>query len=509
MFLERKRAIEWSALAADTGEGSWTGTNSHHEKKAEDELQDLDMTPCANRAIDELAQLVSWGDDLDEARTTYSARDGKGNLAPPKTLQEIRKDDLSDGKTAILAFFFGEKDSYLIVVTRDTLEIVGLETTRLQIKSLIERVGSFIDASPVESAVILGKPYFNRAIADSLYTILISPVQKILASMSRLLIVRGSDLGGLPFEMLPFSRTLDAISNKPHPNFLVEKFEISYRYAAGLPRVVKATSHQRFPFLFAIGSDVTARSAISPIAASLLRSDSSKRPLHDVYPQINSELRWLRSEFGPSALVLMDTEATKERLLHFADASAVIHIASHSRIRGGARESGSILLSSGDSNGLSDSLRVYDVLRMKTVAQLVVLSSCRTAMQPEFYSRTDYAKSFLIAGAASVLASLWDVDDACTGKLMRSFYKHLRDGDRKSRALQAAKKELIEDGVENPYYWASFILIGNDDPINFPSDAAPKSLFSWTYQSIVITFIALALLFFGWSLPLKRRFRHR
>lgn len=509
LLLERKRGNGWSTLTTDGNHGRRMGTNSDHENEAKDDLHDQDMTLCANHAIDELAQLVSWGDALDEERGGCSARDGK--LASPKTLQEIRKDDLSGGRTAILSFFFGERNSYLFVVTRDTLEMIELVTTRLQIKSLVKRVGSFIDASPVESAVILGKPYFNRAIADSLYTILIIPVQDILVSVNRLLIVRGYDLEGFPFEMLPLRRTIDDVLSKSHPNFLVENFEVSYRYAAGLRRVVKAASRPAFPFLFAIGSNLAARSEVPPIATSLLSSDSSQRVLHEDYPQINSELRWLRSEFGRSALVLMDTEATKERLLHFAEVCAVIHIASHSQIRGGAKKSGSILLSSGDRNGLSASLRVYDVLRMKTGAQLVVLSSCRTAMQPEFYSGTDYAKSFLIAGAASVLGSLWDVDDACTEKMMRSFYKHLRDGDRKSKALQAAKKELIDDGVTNPYYWASFILIGDDDPIDFPTDDAAKSFFSWTYPGILVAAIALAPLFIRWTLPLraKSRLLHR
>ncbi len=507
LFLETKRALRWSALAGDAGESNRSDPNRVHENSAKEEPQDLDVPLWANRAMDELAQLASWGGGLDEESGSYGTHEGKGNLAPPMTLQEIRKVDLSDGKTAIMTFFFGERNSYLFAVTRDTLDMVKLATTRLQIRPLVKRVGSFVDESPVESAVIVGKPYFNKAMAESLAAILISPVQDVLVSMDRLLIVRGCELGGLPFEMLPFRRALDGAFSKSESNFLVERFAISYRYAAGSHRVAKTARHRGFPFLFAIGSDVTALSEVSPIAASSLRSDSSRRVHRDVHPQINSELRWLRSEFGRSALVLMDTEATKERLVHFAELSAVIHIASHSRIRSGANEPGSILLSSGEPNGLPASLRVYDVLRMKTDAQLVVLSSCRTAMQPEFYSGTDFAKSFLIAGAASVLASLWDVDDACTEKLMRSFYKHLKDGTRKGEALQAAKEELIDEGVTNPYYWASFILIGDDEPIIFPNnDAATPFVFS-IYLANLIAAIALALLFIRWSLSLRTQSR--
>ena len=329
--------------------------------------------------------------------------------------------------------------------------------------------------------------------------------------MNRLLIVRGCDLGELPFEMLPFGPRSGASFSRSHFNYMVQKFEISYRYAAGFSRVVKDTIRSAFPFLFAIGSDVPIRSEAKPFSTSLLRSDSSGRPLHDIHSQINSELQWLKSEFGRSALVLMDAEATKENLLHFAEGSAVIHIASHSRIRVGTTESGSILLSSGGGSGISDFLRICDVLKMKTAAQLVVLSSCRTALQPEAYSRTDYAKSFLIAGAASVLASLWDVDDASTDKLMRSFYKHLRSGARKSEALQAAKRDLIDDGLENPYYWASFILIGDDGPVRFPTDCETKPLFSWIYGAIMVAFIALWVALCFRALPLKREsvLRHR
>jgi CHAT domain-containing protein len=96
---------------------------------------------------------------------------------------------------------------------------------------------------------------------------------------------------------------------------------------------------------------------------------------------------------------------------------------------------------------------------------------------------------FLASGAKSVIASLWEVNDASTSQLMAQFYENLATGKMsKSEALRQAQIALItgkkprgdtsrssvritpEDGgqsapissnLNHPYYWAPFILIGN------------------------------------------------
>lgn len=91
--------------------------------------------------------------------------------------------------------------------------------------------------------------------------------------------------------------------------------------------------------------------------------------------------------------------------------------------------------------------------------ELVVLSACETAigvnMQEGFGG---LVRAFKNAGVKSVLASLWQVPDDATAKLMISFYKIWLSGTEMHLALKMAQKE-ISKLYPDPYYWASFILL--------------------------------------------------
>src|SRR5207245_940340 len=72
------------------------------------------------------------------------------------------------------------------------------------------------------------------------------------------------------------------------------------------------------------------------------------------------------------------------------------------------------------------------------------------------------ARAFLHAGSNSVVASLWNVNDARTADLMTSFYRHLAQSESKGEALRNAKLEMLQSaGSASPTLWAPFILIGD------------------------------------------------
>jgi CHAT domain-containing protein len=66
----------------------------------------------------------------------------------------------------------------------------------------------------------------------------------------------------------------------------------------------------------------------------------------------------------------------------------------------------------------------------------------------------------MYAGAPSVIASLWSVDDAATRRLMVAFYNHFRHGMSKADALRAAQMDIRQQ-YRDPYYWAAFVLTGD------------------------------------------------
>ncbi len=96
--------------------------------------------------------------------------------------------------------------------------------------------------------------------------------------------------------------------------------------------------------------------------------------------------------------------------------------------------------------------------------ELVVLSACETGVggQSGWHGSLSLQTAFLAAGAKSVVASKWSVDDAVTGRFMRTFYKRLKKGKTRSAALHAAMKSTRKSHP-HPYYWAAFDLVGQRD----------------------------------------------
>src|ERR1051325_8961542 len=107
-------------------------------------------------------------------------------------------------------------------------------------------------------------------------------------------------------------------------------------------------------------------------------------------------------------------------------------------------------------------LIMKEVQDLRIRADLVVLSACQTGLGKQISGEgtMGMARAFIVAGAPSIVVSLWSVSDESTAKLMQLFYTHLVKEHRdKGVALQMAREELRKQ-YPNPYYWAPFILIG-------------------------------------------------
>jgi CHAT domain-containing protein len=95
---------------------------------------------------------------------------------------------------------------------------------------------------------------------------------------------------------------------------------------------------------------------------------------------------------------------------------------------------------------------------------LVVLSGCSTGVGGVYVGdeMLGLVRGFLYANAASLVVSLWAVNDPATAELMKIFYRLLREGRRPRAALREAALGLKQQHP-HPYYWAPFVLIGRDD----------------------------------------------
>jgi CHAT domain-containing protein len=124
-------------------------------------------------------------------------------------------------------------------------------------------------------------------------------------------------------------------------------------------------------------------------------------------------------------------------------------------------------------NGWVNARDLHDI---RLEADLVVLSACETGLSSfeDASEQFGLSRSFLFAGAPSLIGSLWPVKDEHTFRLMSALYERLLAGDTVASALRSAQITMRSEQA-NPYFWASFTVIG--DPTRRPYLATPAPAF--------------------------------
>jgi CHAT domain-containing protein len=95
--------------------------------------------------------------------------------------------------------------------------------------------------------------------------------------------------------------------------------------------------------------------------------------------------------------------------------------------------------------------------------KLVTLSACDTGVGEVRNGEGVYGlrRAFVLAGAETLVMSLWPVSDYMTREMMTAYYTGLRAGLGRGDALRRAKLAMLKrQGRQHPFYWASFIQSG-------------------------------------------------
>ncbi|MGA2443430.1 MAG: CHAT domain-containing protein, partial [Tepidisphaeraceae bacterium] len=177
-----------------------------------------------------------------------------------------------------------------------------------------------------------------------------------------------------------------------------------------------------------------------------------------------------------SVVVLLGEDATGPRLADAVAGTRYLHLATHGLAKSG-RDAiySSIVLTqpravSSRDTGLLTLRDLFDHWGGKLDGtELVVLSACDSqgidkgkgnAVTDEGVFGLPWG--FWCAGSPAVVASLWEVQDASTAKLMEQFYRDLQSRENKTKlaAFTAARKQLKQEYSE-PFFWAPFIYLGN------------------------------------------------
>ncbi|MBV9709617.1 MAG: CHAT domain-containing protein, partial [Ktedonobacteraceae bacterium] len=157
--------------------------------------------------------------------------------------------------------------------------------------------------------------------------------------------------------------------------------------------------------------------------------------------------------------------------------SSIIHIATHGRARLDAPNFSSVLLADGQLNAI-------DAFSLDLQGcELVTLSGCETglALSGGGDEQSGLGRAFLVAGARSLVISLWPVEDRSTNELMQAFYQGLLEGKSKMQALRAAQCSLLHSdspALSHPYFWAAFRLLGDPAPLSSYQNSSERTKFT-------------------------------
>lgn len=167
----------------------------------------------------------------------------------------------------------------------------------------------------------------------------------------------------------------------------------------------------------------------------------------------------------------LDFDASLRRLTEREVATAsILHFATHSILDSKHPESSGIVLSLFRKDGTSQDgyLGLKGIYGLHLNAKLVVLSACDTALGRDIHGEgiIGLTRGFLYAGAPSVVATLWKVDDQATSAFMKLFYGALlNEKESPASALREAQRAMRrQTRWRSPYYWSGFALIGDWRP---------------------------------------------
>ncbi|MFH0959836.1 MAG: CHAT domain-containing tetratricopeptide repeat protein, partial [Pseudomonadota bacterium] len=114
--------------------------------------------------------------------------------------------------------------------------------------------------------------------------------------------------------------------------------------------------------------------------------------------------------------------------------------------------------------GTDGFLRMSEVMGLNISADTVALTACQTGLGKRISGEgtMGMGRAFQYAGAKSALMSLWSVSEKASVRLVQLFFENIREGMNKAEALDKARKEIRAEGFDHPFYWAAFIMFGEN-----------------------------------------------
>jgi CHAT domain-containing protein/tetratricopeptide (TPR) repeat protein len=320
-----------------------------------------------------------------------------------------------------------------------------------------------------------------RRLARALDQLVMEPVRRVLGKTRNLLL---SPDGAL--NLIPFGALVDGQNR-----YLIETYSFTYLTSGrDLFRLHVQTPSRQGPLvvanpLFDLGQGSVARTTSASQKEEARRSLDFTEERFDPLPSTGIEARALGAVLSDARL-LTGADAT-EAAIKQVRGPRILHIATHGFFLSDQRRDANAsldastpivsedpLLRSGlvlaganqrrSGAGEDGILTASEVTALDLWGtKLVVLSACDTGLGAVKNGQGIYGlrRAIVLAGAQSLVMSLWEVADRPTRELMVDYYKGLQAGQGRSEALRSVQLKMLRSrDRQHPYYWAAFIESG-------------------------------------------------
>lgn len=345
---------------------------------------------------------------------------------------------------AVLEYVIDDPASYCLIITRKKYRIAKLAGKQT--------------ISPVVAAYLkeVKAKHAAHAEARKLFQLLLDLVPEA-QTKQQLIIVRDGQL-----HLVPFDALVDI-----HHRYVVESQTVVYAPSATSFFLLRTAPRPRRAdqSLLAVGGVPYEKSGLKQSAVTRGFNDTGLSDLPSSEDEARAAIDALPNRMNS---LLVGNNAT-ETALKKATNHGMMHLAVHAIANEARPDRAALVLLSDPPNGEDGFLQTSEIVQLPLNADLIVLSACDTAVGPIEGQEgiTTLSRAFLLAGARTVVSTLWSIDDDTTLYLMKDFYAELARKRSPTYALRIAKQNMLKTFGPTkalPYYWAGFTVEGLAQP---------------------------------------------